>query len=327
MVIVDVSVIKYSLLYSRHLSDEFKTNPELIKHYFLQSILSIKQKFSCNKFNKLVLAIDKKKSWNNDIYGYWRDVIYNQSLHILPDTSKSYKDGRKPQEGYDWEVINKSMKDCLNVMQNYSDFIVIEVPGVEADDIIAILSQKVKETNTIITVDKDMKQLISDNILFYDWRTKDYHKERLTEDDKQLFFLKGDGGDGIKSVKPRYQWKRNLAKKSLQDIFDEFPDLPLEKRFKLNKLMMDLSIESLPDKVIKLVMDEYTNKQGSYNQLKIMSELNDLGLDSMIIGDIRSIAKRSEEFKLSRYSTQSKTTKKYKKDLAKENEIRNRFLN
>jgi len=331
-VIVDLSMIKHGVIHSRDLSDEIKIHPEYIKHYVLNSILYIKSYMQCSKQNELILAIDRKKAYKNGdkiIYGYWRDVLYEQNKSILTDSSKGYKDGRERSAEFDWESIERYYSEILEIIKKYTDFKVIEIPGIEADDICAVLSQKLPGKNTIVSGDKDLKKLISDTILLYDWRTKKYEITRTSEEEKLLFYLYGDSGDGIKSVKPRYQWEKNLKKKSLDEIFEEFPDLPLKKRFQLNKKMMDLSINSLPSSVTNSIMEEYSKEEFSYHQIKIITELNKSGLNEMITGDIRSMVDRAIEFQLPRFLAErdNNKTKEYKRNVEKENFIRNKFLN
>lgn len=331
-IIIDLSVIKHGLVQSRDLSLEFKTRPEIIKHYILNSILYIKSQFRASKKNELILAIDRRKIFKNgdkNIYGYWRDVLYEQKKPILSDTSKGYKFGRVKSAEYDWETIERSYSEVLFLLKEFTDFKVIEIPGIEADDICAVLAQKIPGPNTIISSDKDLKKLVSDTILLYDWVSKKYETKRVSKEEKTLFYLYGDSGDGIKSVKPRYQWEKNLKIKSLDEIFAEFPDLPLKERYLFNKKLMDLSVESLPKSVTTAILDDYYKPQGSYHQIKIITELNKLGLSEMVDGDIKSITNRSTEFQLPNFvaSKDSEKSKQYKQNINKENMIRERFLN
>lgn len=331
-IIVDLSVIKHGLIQSRDLSIEFKVRPELIKHYILNSILYIKSQFQASKKNELILAIDRRKVFKNadkTVYGYWRDVLYEQKKPILSDSSKGYKFGRERSAEFDWETIERCYSETLGLIRDFTDIKVIEIPGIEADDICAVLAQKILDVNIIISSDKDLKKLVSDTILLYDWCTKKYETKRTSKEEKLLFYLYGDSGDGIKSVKPRYQWEKNLKVKSLDEIFAQFPDLPLKERFLFNKKLMDLSVESLPKSVTTAILDEYYKPQGSYHQIKIITELNKLGLSEMVEGDIRSITNRSTEFQLPNVvvSKDSEKSKQYKMNIAKENLIREKFLN
>ena len=144
-VIVDLSVIKHGVIHSRDLSQEIKIRPELIKHYVLNSILYIKQITQCSKKNELILAIDRKKVFklaDKTVYGYWRDALYESKKGILDKSFKGYKHGRERDATFDWETIEKCYSEVIEFLKNYTDFKVIEIPGIEGDDICAVLSQK-----------------------------------------------------------------------------------------------------------------------------------------------------------------------------------------
>ena len=330
-VIIDLSVLKYGVIHSRELSLEIKAKPELIKHYVLNSILYIKSQLQCSRKNELVLAIDRKKAFKNGektIYGYWRDVIYEEKKSILGDGSKGYKFGRERDASFDWEKIEECYSEVIEFLKNYTDFKVVEVPGIEADDICAVLSQSLPGKNTIVSSDKDLKKLVSDNILFFDWGSKKYETKTYSEEEKILFYLYGDSGDGIKSVKKGYRWENNLSKKTLDEIFREFPDLPLKERYLFNRKLMDLTLSALPKSVVSAIMDKYSKEDFRFHQIKIISELNKLGLNEMVEGDIKSIVNRSNEFQLPQFifNKDNNKTKEYKKNIERENDIRSKFL-
>jgi len=329
--IIDTSVIKNVIIFSPNIKAELINHPEYFKHYFLNNILNIKRNFSCNINNKLVLAIDKKKTFDvNDkkVYGYWRSSYYEKNIDKMSPHNRfsCYKDGRKrPDDGLDWEKLEKYYWECIELIKNYSDFQVIKVAGVEADDILAILAQRIKDNITMITIDKDLKQVISDKVKYYNFRTKKYDSDKLSEAENLLFYLKGDSGDGICSVKKNYRWKSNLAKKTLQEIFKEFPEENLEERLSINKKLMDLSVNNIPKSIQKAIINEYKKEQGKYHQLKLQIELKKMGVDNMTSG-VESIIGRSDEFKLTKYSVDSGITKKHNNDMKKITAIRNKFL-
>jgi hypothetical protein len=76
-------------------------------------------------------------------------------------------------------------------------------------------------------------------------------------------------------------------------------------------------------------MEEYSKEEFSYHQIKIITELNKSGLNEMITGDIRSMVDRAIEFQLPRFLAErdNNKTKEYKRNVEKENFIRNKFLN
>lgn len=333
MVIVDASVVKYKLIYGRDLKNEMIKTPEVLKHYFMNSILAIKNQFSCNKNNPLVLAIDKKGKFTNKDgtkgYGYWRDKYYYENKHKMDNTSgkvTSYKDGRHKPDDFDWDALEKYYHEAVDLLKDYSDFKVVKIAGIEADDICAILAQRSTKPVTIISTDKDLKQLVSDRVSFYCWNNKKYFKDTLSTDELKLFYLGGDNSDNIPPVKYRYQWKRNIKKKSMEEIFNEFPDINLEERYKINKKLMDLSINNVPKSLQKRIIDIYKEEQGRYHQLKLSKELRKLGVNLLVEGNIKSMLERMDEFKLQMNSIDTKTTKRNSVDRDRQNKIKKRFL-
>ena len=86
-----------------------------------------------------------------------------------------------------------------------------EVPGVEADDVLATLTRRFEEPGlsvTIATSDKDLLQLVSDGVTVYDpWKEKRFGpedvKEKLgvaPEQVPDLLALSGDDVDNIPGV-------------------------------------------------------------------------------------------------------------------------------
>ena len=91
---------------------------------------------------------------------------------------------------------------------------------------------------------------------------------------------------------------------------------------------MDLSLDSLPNSVIDAIMKEYESQDFTFHQIKIISELNKLGLNSMVEGDIKTIVNRSDEFQLPMFVSNKENSKsrEYKKNFEREKEIRSKFL-
>jgi hypothetical protein len=250
MILLDTSVVKMFVIHSGNTKFELQKRPELFKHYFLQSILSVKKQFSCNQSNPLLLAIDKKRVFDlngEKVYGYWRSKFYIKNIDKMSPNNrfKFYKDGRNKSkdDGLDWELLEKYYWECINLFKDYSDIQVVMILGIEADDILAVLSQRLKLDNTIVTIDKDLRQCISNKTKFYNYKTRKYETDSPTDEENLLFYLKGDSGDAIPGVKYRYRWKSNLKKKTLNEILAEYPNENLQERFNINKKLMDLSIK------------------------------------------------------------------------------------
>lgn len=335
MVLVDSSYLKYYTAFRNDYKDLIIEDPVYFVHAFLRKLEEIKKHFGVSSKNKLVLCNDLKMEIKGN-RNYWRDMIrlnYDKFLYRKKDGDiwrpKYYKEGRKKDDNIPWDKLEALYRQLLDNLRDYSDFSVVEVGGVEADDIIAILTQKSKNKHTVITSDKDMVEQINANI--YTLLDFDNKKEKSHEPHKlTAFFAMGDSSDGIYGISPRYQWKKNLEKydgdiykimtiidqdriklcekhdiKNYEDIFkleDEKLINKLQAKFNLrerwvyNKKVMDLSIENLPPTIVKSVLRDYSKQKQSFNQMKIYEYLSELGIDRCTDG-VKSFVEKLDFFR------------------------------
>lgn len=101
------------------------------------------------QYNDFVICLD------NHSKPYWRKEIY-------PYYKANRKKGREESE-VDYNEVFKHTDILIKVLKDYTNFKVIGVPGVEADDIIGLLTRKYAkfEKILILSPDKDFKQLHS----------------------------------------------------------------------------------------------------------------------------------------------------------------------
>jgi len=149
---------------------------------------------------------------------------------------------------------------------------------VEADDIIAVLAEKLVEKHNstcfIVSSDKDFLQLVTDKIIVYRPMEKEYYTPKVVEEKFGLLphnfilhkTLLGDNSDNIKGVKglgAKGIFKRfpelKTKELNLQDIFDisarKFKEhvvysriVQEQDRIETNYKVMDLSIPMIDDK-------------------------------------------------------------------------------
>jgi DNA polymerase-1 len=149
---------------------------------------------------------------------------------------------------------------------------------VEADDIIAVLAEKLVEkhdsTCFIVSSDKDFLQLVTDKIIVYRPMEKEYYTPKVVEEKFGLLphnfilhkTLLGDNSDNIKGVKglgAKGIFKRfpelKTEELTLQDIFDisarKFKEhiiysriVQEQDRIKTNYKVMDLSVPMIDDR-------------------------------------------------------------------------------
>jgi len=211
-------------------------------------------------FGRMVVCIDSKP--------YWRSKV-----------QPAYKQSRtkaKAKSDIDWDAFGAGVNQIHKDLVEYSNYIVIDIKGAEADDVIAVLAEYASsqgEPSVIISSDKDMLQLQT--------RHKDVHqfspnRNKLltlenTDYDLLTHILKGDVSDCIPNVfspdnhfmiegdKPR---QKSITKVIIAEVREYYPDNLLEcplldgdvaERFKQNRELIDTTFtpKDLQDTIIR----------------------------------------------------------------------------
>lgn len=169
----------------------------LIRHMVLSSILSYKKKFS-GEYGEMIFCTDDRNYWRKQVFPY-----YKANRKKMRDASK-----------YDWNLIFNTLNKIRDEIKEIFPYVVIQVEGAEADDIIGTMvrysQEKTISNNTlvpetekvlILSGDKDFVQLQKyPNVKQYSPMMKKY----ITTDDPKKTLVehifKGDSGDGIPNV-------------------------------------------------------------------------------------------------------------------------------
>jgi len=159
---------------------------------------------------QLLLLAKQKKDIRDRMVFVW-DSRYYHRFEYCPE----YKQKRK-KELTEWEeerdVISYEQFDLLRqeILPAMGFRNVFRLHGYEADDVIAVLCKgNAEEKITIVTTDQDLYQLLTDNVSFYNLRTKVlYTRQQFTRDygitPKQWVDVKAYGGcvsDNVKGIK------------------------------------------------------------------------------------------------------------------------------
>jgi len=182
--------------------------------------------------------------------------------NLLPE----YKSGRNLQRITNWEVFedlddeHDSKVDQIVRLIQYLKLLPIKttiIDKVEADDIIAVLSQrlvdKFNSTVFVVSSDKDFVQLITDKIILYRPIEKEYYTPQTVKDNFGVLAenfiiyktLLGDNSDKIPGVK-------GLGEKG---IFKKFPELA-ERKITMEEVF-DISARKYKEHVVysRIVQD------------------------------------------------------------------------
>ena len=225
----------------------------LFRHMVINSLRSYKQKFA-NEYGEMIIACDDKNYWRKQLFPYYKA------------NRKKTRDASEINWTQVFEIFNKVKHE---IRDNFP-YRVIQVDSAEADDIIATLVKHRSEPVLILSGDKDFVQLqMDDDVKQYD----PVRKKWISHNDPRKFLfehiLKGDQGDGVPNVLSdddtfvANKRQRPLTQKKIEAVYNQgimFLDKELEKNFKRNKQLVDLSM--IPEKIRKQVLDKYHEEDG-----------------------------------------------------------------
>lgn len=253
MILIDMNQCMIS-----NLMMQVKTNNELdinlVRHMVLRSLKYYKKTFS-GEYGQLVLCYDSKFYWRRELFPF-------------------YKQNRKKDRensNYDWSEIFNCLNKIRDEIRDNFPYVVMEIYGAEADDIISVLihhtsKKESQEKVLILSGDKDFLQLSKYPFVR---QYNPIQKRYLTLEDPKQFLMehiiKGDRSDGIpnflsdddtfisgKRQKPIS--KKNLCKwiKSSPESFCSEEQL---KNFERNRTLIDLSC--IPKEIYQKIVDEF----------------------------------------------------------------------
>ncbi len=212
------------------------------------------------------------------------------------DFYKEYKANRPPMPN---EL--RVQIDDIKKLSNLFNFETIEMGGVEADDVIATLAERLGKDNKILisSPDKDLTQLVSNSVIQHNSMTNDFFDISAVtekfgvkpEKISQLLSLVGDKSDNIPGitkvgVKTASKWLNEYQ--SLDGIIENIENIKgvvgenlrneqnfLKRNHFLVSLKSDLEID-LPLKDIKIPDENNDDIQNFYKELEFNSFLQNI---------------------------------------------------
>lgn len=237
----------------------------LLRHMIVNSIRGYKQKFG-PKYGELVIACDSHSYWRREEFSY-------------------YKAGRKKareESGFDWKVIFEALSMIRDEINDYFPYKVINVPGAEADDIIAVLAEW-SQTNDLTTGlfdepkpflvlsgDHDFIQLQKwNNVQQFSPIQKKFVKSDISPE-KYAFehIIKGDKGDGVPNVLSADDSivagvrQKPITQKKLDEWFKNPELMPQDDSFKKNyqRNKKLVNFDNIPEKVKTAIINSYVDQ-------------------------------------------------------------------
>jgi len=260
-IIVDGHSVAYRIFYKVPPLTNSKGDPTGLIHSFINTILSIKEKFNPEK---LYVTFDSKGETDR---------------HRMLEKYKA----NRPSTPEDLIFQVEKVKEILPLLG--IDVFCIE--GIEADDIIYTLTEKSDGEVYLVTKDKDLMQIVNSKVKLLDYQTgnlvdKEGVKEKIgVYPDKILDFLAlcGDSADnipGVKGVGPKTVIKLLSEYGSLEGVYENVENIKGSLKDKLieNKELAFLSRDLAR---LKLVDNLETLKvNGDIKQVLKELELNSL---------------------------------------------------
>lgn len=161
---------------------------DLLRHLILDAIR--KAHVAANDLkHPVVIACDGRSSWRKTIFPHYkasRKATRDKASHIDWDRAFAF-----------FEVIKEEMR-------TYTPWIVIDIPSVEADDVIGVLALNHKDPGSIVVVspDKDYIQLkeFMPDIKLYNPKDKAFISRQQADGTLNMMIIEGDSSDGIPNV-------------------------------------------------------------------------------------------------------------------------------
>lgn len=185
IVLVDFSQICISTITAMYKPND-TLDIDMLRHVILNTLRSNVFKFK-KQYPDIVIAIDNGEG------GYWRKV----EAWYYKFSRKSGRD----KTGLDWDTIFKAMSTVKEELKQIFPLYVIDIPGLEADDIIGHISKLYSPVTKVLIVssDGDFTQLHNKRVKQWSPMQKKYVKFKNGSGQRDLWFkvIKGDKKDGI----------------------------------------------------------------------------------------------------------------------------------
>lgn len=263
MILLDLNqTIIASLMAHIGSNPKIEIQENMVRHIVLNNIRSFSRQFK-SKYGDLVVCCDNKNYWRRDIFPFYKS-------HRKKDREKS---------DFDWNLIFNVLNKIRDELKEFSPYKVIEVPFAEADDIIAVLTERFHDTQPILILssDKDFVQLQKyENVRQYSPALK-----RFINTDNPYAFVKehiirGDRGDGIPNFLSADntfvlgERQKSINSKKLSEWLDQDPNDfcindQMLRGYKRNQMLVDF--DHIPTDMKNNINETYDNLEPKKRQV------------------------------------------------------------
>ncbi len=254
MILIDFTQTIIASLMVNLKRNEGEISEDFLRYLILNSLRNYQKRYSPT-YGKIVLCTDAGNPWRRDFFPL-------------------YKAGRKKardNDDNDWKLIFDTLQIVKDEIRENFPYHYMYVPNCEADDIIAVLTQRFHKEEDILIVsgDKDFQQLLKyDNVQQYSPNRNDFiTPEGGAEHFLKEHILKGDKGDGIPNILSnddcldlgirQTPLRKNILEKYMRISIEN--DDKYFRNYIRNRTLIDFDL--IPNEIIDSINTEYDNTE------------------------------------------------------------------
>lgn len=257
---------------------------DLIKHIALNQLLALKKKFN----GRMILCCDSKSYWRRDEFPYYKG---HRKHHREKDNSF-----------LDWKLVFETLDELKTELVENFPYMVLEVQGAEADDIIAVLTYYFDENELVNTglieepdqiiicsTDEDFQQLQKFRNV-QQWNN--VQKMMMVCKNPKQFLIEhicsGDTGDNIPNIMTGDWWAKARADNEptrakafatarFKDFYNKGYDACTneeeQRNFRRNEKLIDFDF--IPKAIYNEIINSYLRYEIKGSKAKVFKYLQD----------------------------------------------------
>ncbi len=254
MILIDFTQTIIASLMVNLKRNEGEISEDFLRYLILNSLRNYQKRYSPT-YGKIVLCTDAGNPWRRDFFPL-------------------YKAGRKKardNDDNDWKLIFDTLQIVKDEIRENFPYHYMYVPNCEADDIIAVLTQRFHKEEDILIVsgDKDFQQLLKyDNVQQYSPNRNDFiTPEGGAEHFLKEHILRGDKGDGIPNILSnddcldlgirQTPLRKNILEKYMRISIEN--DDKYFRNYIRNRTLIDFDL--IPNEIIDSINTEFDNTE------------------------------------------------------------------
>jgi len=196
---IDSSYIAYSKMFVCRREETAEEGFGLWRFYYINDIFKYIKQFE--DVTEVVVARDSKANWRRNIFPWYKK---HRKVTRNADEAKA----KAEDHWFTWQEFYDYQEEFINVMKKYVPVKVLEVNTAEADDIIAVLCQRIKGKKFVVTTDHDYIQLLqNDDVKIFSPMKKAYLHDDNPKHHMLVKVMAGDKSDFIPSIGVKYTFK------------------------------------------------------------------------------------------------------------------------